>query len=401
MLWDKDGVPFAVDAAGNFRDVADVPRGLECGCFCADCKGPLVAKKGEIRAHHFAHHDRRECRHALESSLYGMLMTLVRLPAATLMVPPCGERRQLVPHPEQVFTDAQAAAFFRTPWVIEPVSVSLAEAQFAACDINQSCAERPEMNLPDLEVHVLSHRKREDDLAARIRPTGPAVLLLDLRDYAALWWSVCDEHKNETIEAAKTATGVMTQWLQRETTGRRWLFHPGLEARKQELRTWIAEKSQVAAQWRLRQRLMTVPRFADRLKASVPGSPRITPTARHVPPASSASIQVEVDAPRIPVANAVGDSVGFVRGVKNGTWLTTHMAAECGLWLDNRNGTFVFLGRPGDAVPILVRDMLDPHEEWRPVSAAEAGNFASAKQLLRQAVAPYVLPPRSKNSTDE
>ena len=73
MVWENDGVPFSVDDNGKFRDVADVKRGLRCGCFCADCKGPLVAKKGEVRVHHFAHHDRRDCRHALEASLFGML----------------------------------------------------------------------------------------------------------------------------------------------------------------------------------------------------------------------------------------------------------------------------------------------------------------------------------------
>lgn len=400
MIWERDGVPFAIDAAGGFRDVADVPRGLECGCFCADCKGPLVAKKGDVRAHHFAHHDRRECRHALEASLFGMLMTQVRMADANLMVPPCGDRRELVPRPAEVFTEAQATAFFRTSWVIEQHSVSLAGADFANIDINLSTVDRPEIQLGDLEVHVLSHKKRKDQLGARARVDGPAVLLLDLRDYAALWWSVCDEHKNETIEAAKTATGVMTRWLENETSGRIWLFHPKLEQRKQELRVWIAEKSQVAAQWRLKQRLQKVPRFAAHLGAveQIPRpSPRPSPTA-----SSPRSVQAPADAPRVPGSRGPEGSVpvGYVRTVRNAQWLTTHMAAEFGLWLDGRSGTYVFLGRPGDAVPLVVEDMLDPNEEWRAVSASDVGNFTSARELLRKAVAPYSLPRRPKISGD-
>jgi hypothetical protein len=398
MEWDRDGVPFAIDVDGNFRDVAEVPRGLKCGCYCADCKGPLVAKKGEVKAHHFAHNDRRECRHALESSLFGMLMTLVRSPEAALMVPPCGERRQLVPHPEQVFTDAQAEAFFRTPWVIEAALVPLEKAELAECDINRTSVDRPEISVAELDVHVLSHRKREADVVARIRPGGPAVLLLDLRDYAAMWWSVCDEHKHETIEAAKTATGVLTSWLRQKTSGRSWLFHPQLEARKLELRTWIAEKSGVAAQWRLRQRLMKVPK-AEPPNVEAPGRYCSTPTRKSSVLVSTLKEVVGLDGPRVPKGGEINESpVGFVRPVKDVGWLTTHMAAECGLWRDCRTGAYVFLGRPGDPVPLVVRDMLDPHNDWQPVSAAEAVNFVSAKQLLRQAIAPYGLPPQSTKS---
>lgn len=259
MNWENDGIPFAVDASGKFRDVATVARGLQCGCFCADCKGPLVAKKGEINAHHFAHHDRRECRHALEASLFGMLMTLLRVPDAALMVPPCGLKRELVPRSQEIFTDAESADFFSTPWLIEATSVSLNGAVVAEEDINKSEVERPEIRIGELEVHVLSHRKTAAQLAQQVHRDGPAVLSLDLRDYAALWWNVCDRHKNETLEAAKTATGVMTRWLQRNITGRIWLFHPEFERRKQNLETWVAEKSQVAAQWRLRDQLKRVP----------------------------------------------------------------------------------------------------------------------------------------------
>jgi len=35
--------------------VDDVPSGLACGCTCIVCNRPLVAKKGHIQSHHFAH----------------------------------------------------------------------------------------------------------------------------------------------------------------------------------------------------------------------------------------------------------------------------------------------------------------------------------------------------------
>lgn len=50
--------------------VSQVKRGLACSCVCAACGERLVAKKGEHRAHHFAHHGQAECIHAAETALH-------------------------------------------------------------------------------------------------------------------------------------------------------------------------------------------------------------------------------------------------------------------------------------------------------------------------------------------
>jgi len=53
-----------VDAAGAVRFVGDVPRGAACGCHCAACGAPLVAKRGDVKTWHFAHEgsqERPEC----------------------------------------------------------------------------------------------------------------------------------------------------------------------------------------------------------------------------------------------------------------------------------------------------------------------------------------------------
>lgn len=50
----------AVDSAGTTRYVGDVPRGAACGCFCACCGSPLVARCGSIREWHFAHEAKQE-----------------------------------------------------------------------------------------------------------------------------------------------------------------------------------------------------------------------------------------------------------------------------------------------------------------------------------------------------
>lgn len=55
---------------GKLLFIADVPRGVACRCICACCAQTLVAKKGSIRRHHFAHFEVTSCHGAAESVLH-------------------------------------------------------------------------------------------------------------------------------------------------------------------------------------------------------------------------------------------------------------------------------------------------------------------------------------------
>lgn len=35
----------ALDATGSVRFIGDVPRGLQSGCFCPTCGGPVIARR--------------------------------------------------------------------------------------------------------------------------------------------------------------------------------------------------------------------------------------------------------------------------------------------------------------------------------------------------------------------
>lgn len=45
----------AVNTEGKSVYIDDVPNGKKCACFCAECHGALIAKQGNVKAHHFAH----------------------------------------------------------------------------------------------------------------------------------------------------------------------------------------------------------------------------------------------------------------------------------------------------------------------------------------------------------
>lgn len=50
--------------------ISEVESGLTCGCHCVSCGSALVAKKGSLVIHHFAHHNRNDCPTAFETSLH-------------------------------------------------------------------------------------------------------------------------------------------------------------------------------------------------------------------------------------------------------------------------------------------------------------------------------------------
>lgn len=52
-------IPFGFHAKNQkLLDIAEVPRGLSCGCICPSCKTPLIARHGNVKEWHFAHASR-------------------------------------------------------------------------------------------------------------------------------------------------------------------------------------------------------------------------------------------------------------------------------------------------------------------------------------------------------
>lgn len=73
----------ALDNLGNTKYVGEVPRGAACGCFCAECRSPLVAKQGPDQIWHFAHEASQERPQCLPGSI-----NLLRHLAISLLLAP-------------------------------------------------------------------------------------------------------------------------------------------------------------------------------------------------------------------------------------------------------------------------------------------------------------------------
>lgn len=67
-------IPFGFKK-GRLVEVDDVPSGLRCGCVCPGCQGDLIARKGEVNAHHFAHAHAKDsdlCEYGTETAIHLM-----------------------------------------------------------------------------------------------------------------------------------------------------------------------------------------------------------------------------------------------------------------------------------------------------------------------------------------
>ena len=65
---------------GKIVHIKDVRSGLKCNCYCAnpDCGSKMIARKGNIRAHHFAHYEKGDCGISYESALHKLAKEIIQ-----------------------------------------------------------------------------------------------------------------------------------------------------------------------------------------------------------------------------------------------------------------------------------------------------------------------------------
>jgi hypothetical protein len=358
-----NAIPFALDAAGKWRDVSEVERGLACKCVCPECEGQLVARKGEIRVHYFAHHDLRECRHALETALFGVTIELLGAPGAVLQLPGHGDRAAWLREAAIERHIAPPAPFATGPFVIPPSHVTVPAGFQVHCHrLADSVPDVADFTVPDLKlaVHVLSHRKSYASLSKATHAPGWSILALNLNYYVKLWWETCDPDKDAKVAQAMHARDQLKRWLASVQTGRGFLQHAEESALRQRFDSWAAEARAAAAK-----RLASEP-------LARPAAHAWTSTAAPVNLAAiraeRAAAVKEMDAkwriPTIPgvepdrllyqVANEPAPGV-FTSWLAKELSLKWHIEIRC----------YVFVGRPGDGIPEAARSFILPNGKWQ------------------------------------
>lgn len=246
----SSGVPFAVDRAGRWRDIDAVDRGKECGCFCAECKSPLVARQGEIRVHHFAHADRRECQNALQASLFGMAVKILQEPNAELQVPPpysVPEMSIRLGETERDTREAMLGAGLDDR--LRGEKLVLPDPTVHSDRVEDSRPDKPDIESKSLNLtlHLLSDRKRLPALEKAEPSEHSRVLAVNLISFAWRWRSVCDRRNFKDESLAPSAIDEFRKWLATSTEGRGWVFHKDHAEAEEKLRNQIPKPPPVVA----------------------------------------------------------------------------------------------------------------------------------------------------------
>jgi len=78
----------ALDSNGQLITIENAISGLACNCTCACCGEPVVARKGQIREHHFSHHSNNESCFIQRESLLHLYAKQVIRNQLGLQIPP-------------------------------------------------------------------------------------------------------------------------------------------------------------------------------------------------------------------------------------------------------------------------------------------------------------------------
>ena len=107
--------------------ISQVQRGLACGCVCVCCNKPLVARKGPVLVHHFAHSVGAECPKAIETALHLEAKRIladrreIRLPPVEIRLD-CGPRAMLLWPETTVALGLYASFKFSISWPPPPTA---------------------------------------------------------------------------------------------------------------------------------------------------------------------------------------------------------------------------------------------------------------------------------------
>ena len=218
--WNDLKLPFGQTADGRMVSPAEVERGAACGCVCPQCATPLVARKGDVLRHHFAHSSEGCGSGALETSLHKMAKQIIA-DAGRVWVPEMVIYQSNRTHHIEIFRKVS-----RDGWIEGAVSLEQRLADFQPDAVLRS----PTLDL-GIEVyvtHAVDPAKR-----LKIQEAQLATLEIDLSRYDR-----------------KMERGQLAQFVLKDAP-RFWLFHPRLaveiEIAQAELARLVGEKEAQAA----------------------------------------------------------------------------------------------------------------------------------------------------------
>lgn len=208
-------IPFGLRIEDQaFFDVADVPKGRQCGCICPSCEMPLIARQGKANRWHFAHASRnvdevdKECWYSFFVSVRQMAKQILetRIP---IMLPGWYER----------LTEFKGERVFRGNVIITHASEIILDNV------------KKESFIEEVMVDILGEVNGYPFVIYFTHPDRP--LPSELYSPSQKNCGILEIKLNETSQLflRKNVTGVkfideLKVFLQRNDSAKNWIYHP-------------------------------------------------------------------------------------------------------------------------------------------------------------------------------
>ncbi|MDU6373339.1 MAG: antitoxin Xre/MbcA/ParS toxin-binding domain-containing protein [Bradyrhizobium sp.] len=191
------GALIARASDGALVHIDDVPSGLACGCYCVGCERRMVAKKGEVQAHHFAHQSARDgnsCLSAGETALHKfakeVLNERLEIAIPEMFVSAAEDRELVAPATTIKFENARLEV--RNGMIVPDVVLELrdrrllVEFKVTHASDETKIDQIREMNVGAVEVDLSQYRDRPlKEIGDDILYNAPRIWLHNPREDAA------------------------------------------------------------------------------------------------------------------------------------------------------------------------------------------------------------------------
>lgn len=218
-------IPFGLRIEDQqYVDVADVPKGRQCGCICPSCRIPLIARQGKANRWHFAHASRNvdEIEKECSFSFFVSVRTMAKQLLESGLVITLPEWR------DWIREKRHGELFVEGYWIARASDVLLKEVQ-------------KEYFFEDILVDIYG---KVGNYPLVIYFTHPGrALPYELVDPQQQSSGVIEIRLDETIKlfAKKNMTGVrfideLQTFIQHDKDAKRWVYHPRKNKEQNEAR---------------------------------------------------------------------------------------------------------------------------------------------------------------------
>lgn len=197
-------IPFGA-RKGELVSIDKVERGLACECLCPKCKRKLIARKGEVRQHYFAHYEETDCIGAFETSLHLMAKQIIK-----------EEKKLTTP---KYFERLQAENNNNETHYSEPIEIKAKEIIFDKVIIEKRLDDfQPDLigkvGDKELLIEIKVTHEVDEEKRKKVRDKGIAMVEIDLSKISRDCWQNRNRFRKEVLNKLEN---------------RVWVFNPKLE----------------------------------------------------------------------------------------------------------------------------------------------------------------------------